>query len=79
MKAIGIIRSVDKLGRVVIPIEQRRRLGLETDDNIEIQVNENMIFLTKYEPKCVFCKGTDEVIEKMGKHVCQGCIKEIAG
>ena len=56
MKATGIVRPVDALGRVVIPIELRRTLGIKTDDSLEIFVDDQYIMLKKYEPACIFLR-----------------------
>lgn len=50
MKSTGIVRKVDELGRVVLPIELRRNMGIEIKDSLEIFVEENTIILKKYEP-----------------------------
>lgn len=75
MKATGIVRKVDELGRVVLPIELRRELDLDIRDALNIDVNGNEIILRKYVPRCVFCKGEKEVSQKMGKLVCRKCIE----
>lgn len=75
MKATGVIRKIDELGRVVVPIESRRQIGVNIKDQIEISVSENRIILTKYTHKCIFCKNDTSVIEIMGKLVCQKCIE----
>ena len=53
MKATGIVRPIDALGRVVIPVELRRNLGIQTNDSVEIYVDGQFIMLKKYEPSCV--------------------------
>ena len=73
MKSTGIVRKVDELGRVVIPIELRRTLGIEIKDALEIYVDGEKIILKKYEPACVFCSNADDVKQHMGKNVCQEC------
>ena len=55
MKATGIVRPVDPLGRVVIPVELRRSLNIKTDDALEVYVDGDYIMLKKYEPACIFC------------------------
>lgn len=77
MISTGIVRSVDNLGRVVIPAEIRRTLGL--DGPLEIFVDGEHVVLRKYAPGCVFCGqiGSTEVVK--GKYVCKKCIKEIRG
>ena len=61
MKATGIVRKVDELGRIVLPIELRRTLDIEIKDPIEIYVDGDYILLKKYEPACVFCGNAKDV------------------
>ena len=79
MKAIGIVRKVDELGRIVIPKEIKRTLNIEEGDPLEIFVDGEQIILKKYEPdnECIFCRGGKFVIEFKGKKVCTNCIKGI--
>ena len=77
MKATGIVRPVDALGRVVIPVELRRNLGIKTEDSLEIFVDGQYIMLKKYEPSCVFCGSMDDVQVIHGKTVCGNCIEEL--
>ncbi|GBG58212.1 AbrB/MazE/SpoVT family DNA-binding domain-containing protein [bacterium BFN5] len=76
MKSTGIVRKVDELGRVVIPIELRRTLDIEEKDALEIYVDHDRIILRKYEPacSCVFCGNGDEVTNFKGKNVCKHCL-----
>ena len=74
MKATGIVRKVDELGRVVIPIELRRVLEINVRDGLEIFVENDRIVLHKYEPACVFCGSADELINLKGKNVCKECL-----
>ena len=74
MKSTGIVRKVDELGRVVIPIELRRTLDIEEKDALEIYVDSDRIILRKYEPACVFCGNADEVTNFKGKNVCKECL-----
>ena len=67
MKSTGIVRKVDELGRIVLPIELRRTLN----------VDENAIMLKKYEPACVFCGSADGIIEYKGKNICEHCLREL--
>ena len=60
MKSTGIVRKVDELGRVVIPIELRRTLGIEEKDALEIYVDDDRIVLKKYKPTMT-CQVTGEV------------------
>ncbi|MEG6521313.1 AbrB/MazE/SpoVT family DNA-binding domain-containing protein [Desulfotomaculum sp. 1211_IL3151] len=74
MKSTGIVRKVDELGRVVIPIELRRTLGIDEKDALEIYVDNEKIILRKYEPACVFCGNASDVTHYKGKMVCHECI-----
>ena len=55
MKSTGVVRKVDELGRIVIPIELRRTLGIGEKDALEIYVDADTIILKKYLPACIFC------------------------
>lgn len=77
MKSTGIVRPVDKLGRVVIPIELRKTLGIRENDELEIFVEGSNIILKKQEHTCVFCGGLDNIKEFKGKNICQNCIRDI--
>ena len=76
MKETGIVRQVDDLGRIVLPIELRRNLNIDIKDPLEIYVQGDTIILKKYQPGCVFCGNTD-VIQYKEKYVCKNCIKEM--
>ena len=77
MKAVGIVRKVDELGRIVLPIELRRTLDIEIKDPIEIFVDGDYILLKKYEPACVFCGNAKNVRRIHDKNVCEDCLKEL--
>ena len=77
MKATGIVRKVDELGRIVLPIELRRKLNIEIKDPVEIFVEGDFILLKKYEPACVFCGNAKDVETFNGKNVCKKCLEEI--
>ncbi|HIW40361.1 MAG TPA: AbrB/MazE/SpoVT family DNA-binding domain-containing protein [Candidatus Eubacterium pullicola] len=77
MKATGIVRKVDELGRIVLPIELRRTLDINIKDPVEIYVDGDFIMLKKYEPACVFCGSAKDVAEINGKNVCAKCLNEI--
>ncbi len=78
MKSTGIVRKTDALGRIVIPVELRRTLGIEIKDLIEIYVDGDMVVLKKYEPTCVFCSSSTDVIEYKEKNVCRNCAEKLA-
>lgn len=75
MKSTGIVRKVDELGRIVIPIELRRTLDIEERDSLEIFVSEDNIVLKKYEPACIFCGNAKDIVNFKGKNICPDCIK----
>ena len=77
MKATGIVRPVDPLGRVVIPVELRRNLGINTDDSLEVFVDGEFIMLKKYEPACIFCGNAKDVQNIHGKNICRTCLDEL--
>ncbi len=77
MKATGIVRKVDELGRIVLPIELRRTLNIEIKDPLEIYVDGESIVLTKYQPACIFCGSSDDVKQVRGKNICSACINEL--
>jgi transcriptional pleiotropic regulator of transition state genes len=74
MKATGIVRKVDELGRIVVPIELRRSLGIGDRDAVEMFLDENNIIIRKHQPSCVFCGSTDDTVEFKQKIVCKNCI-----
>lgn len=78
MKSTGIVRKVDELGRVVIPIELRRTLDIAEKDALEIYVDSDRIVLRKYEPACVFCGSMDEVNQFKNKMVCRACKEDMS-
>jgi len=78
MKASGIIRNVDPLGRVVIPKEMRKVLGINEGDPIEIVKVNNDIVLRKYIKGCIFCGSDKEVGEFNGALVCEECRKALS-
>jgi transcriptional pleiotropic regulator of transition state genes len=77
MKSTGIVRKVDELGRVVIPIELRRTLNIEEKDSLEIYVDGEHIILKKYEPACIFCGNAKDIIVYKGKNICPACMEEL--
>ncbi len=70
----GVTRKVDQLGRVVLPVELRRSLGLREGDLVEVGVDGSSILLTKVEARCTFCGSSTELREFAGKRVCQDCV-----
>lgn len=77
MKATGIVRKVDELGRIVLPIELRRTMDISERDPMEIYVEGSAIILKKFRPSCVFCDSVRDVTDFKGKNVCKRCLAEI--
>ena len=78
MKSTGIVRKVDELGRVVIPIEIRNKFDIAEKDPIEIYVDGSCIILKKYEPNCIFCGNTKNLISYKDKLVCSKCAEKLS-
>lgn len=77
MKSTGIVRRIDELGRIVLPIELRRNLDIEIRDPMEIFIDGDSIVLKKHYDACIFCGGREDLTEHMGKHICGECKKKI--
>ena len=77
MKSTGIVRKVDELGRIVLPIELRRTLDIAEKDSLEIYVDGPTIVLRKYQPACIFCDDAKDVVTFRGKNVCTSCIQAL--
>ena len=69
MKSTGIVRRIDNLGRVVLPIELRRSFDIDKEDPVEIFVDDNAIVLKKYQPACIFCNEAKDVINLSLIHI----------
>ena len=79
MKSTGIVRKVDELGRIVLPIELRRTLDIGEKDALEIFTEGASIILKKYEPACIFCGDAKDIINYKSKNICSSCMKELKG
>lgn len=77
IKSTGIVRRIDDLGRIVIPIELRKTMGIKKQDPIEIFVEGNNIIFTKYTSGCMFCKELSDTFEYEGKTLCRTCYKKM--
>lgn len=78
MKSTGIVRKVDELGRIVLPIELRRTLDIAEKDALEIYVDGSTIVLKKYRPSCIFCDSSrDYLMVYKDKNICPKCLKEL--
>ncbi|MFP4456140.1 MAG: AbrB/MazE/SpoVT family DNA-binding domain-containing protein [Clostridia bacterium] len=78
MKATGIVRRIDDLGRLVLPIELRRVMGIKVKDYVEIYVDDDSIILKKYAPACLFCGSADDIQIYKGRKVCKKCIDDMS-
>lgn len=77
MKSTGVVRRVDELGRIVLPIEIRKVLDIKHKDALELFMDGDRIVLQKYMPACIFCENTEDVIFFGGKRICSECIKQL--
>lgn len=77
MKSTGVVRKMDDLGRIVLPIEIRKMMDIGEKDAVEIFTDGDKIVLRKYQPACLFCGEESEVVLFEGKKVCKGCLKKM--
>jgi len=77
MKSTGIVRKVDELGRIVLPIEMRRTLDIAEKDPVEIYVEGESVILRKYQAACVFCGSVKNIVTFKGRNVCSNCIAKL--
>ena len=77
MKSTGIIRKVDNLGRIVLPIELRRTMDIAERDEVEIYMENDRIILQKIEQACVFCGSSRGLFSFQRKNVCQECLRKM--
>jgi len=77
MKSTGVVRKVDELGRIVLPISIRQTMDINEKDSLEIFTDENRIILQKYQPACIFCGNADNIVYFSGKRICEDCLKKI--
>lgn len=78
MKSTGIVRKVDELGRIVLPIELRRTLDIAERDELEIYLDDDKVILKKYEPSCIFCGSSCGLVTYHGRNVCLECIENMS-
>ena len=77
MKSTGVVRKIDELGRIVLPIEIRNNLDIKSRDAVEIFVDGDMVILKKYEPACIFCGNAANVESFSGKLICKDCLNKL--
>ena len=79
MKATGIVRKIDDVGRIVLPMELRKVMNLRgSEDSLEIFTDDDRIILQKYKASCIFCSSLDDIIEYNGNKVCTACVKKMS-
>ena len=77
MKQTGVVRRLDELGRIVIPIEQRRLLDINIHDPVDINVEDGKIVIRKYHTGCIFCGNGSNVTFYKDKPICKKCLNEL--
>ncbi len=77
MRTTGIVRKVDELGRVVLPVELRRTLQIEERDSLEISLSGETILLQKQQNSCIFCGAKENLSSFSGKQICASCRKAL--
>lgn len=77
MKPTGIVRKIDDLGRIVLPISIRQTMDISSGDPIEIFVDNGKVMLQKYQPACVFCNNAEDIVYFNGKRICEDCLAKI--
>jgi AbrB family transcriptional regulator, transcriptional pleiotropic regulator of transition state genes len=74
---IGTTRRIDQLGRVVVPAEFRRTMGIREGDLLEVTAEDGRLILRKVAPECALCGRADDLIDLHAKHLCRDCVREI--
>ena len=77
MIPIGVVKRMDRLGRILLPSDLRTAMNIKTDDPFEIFVDSDCIILKKYAPSCMFCNSCESVASFKGKNICATCLKEL--
>lgn len=78
MKSTGIVRRLDRMGRIVLPMETRKLLSLTDEEAaVEIYTENDMVILKKYVPSCIFCNSTEGLVEYHGAKICESCIETL--
>ena len=76
--AAGVPRKIDHLGRIVVPVEFRRALGIREGDELDVALDGDRVVLARRAPACVFCGGDDDLGEHRSRWVCAGCRRSLA-
>ena len=79
MKSTGFVKIIDKMGRIVLPMEIRKVLNLTQEGSaVEIYTQDDMVVLRKYQPGCIFCHNVDNLVDYHGAKICEDCINEMS-
>lgn len=79
MKSMGIVRKIDNLGRIVLPVELRHTMNVDKDSSLEIFTDHDCIVLKKYQPACIFCGNAEGLQQFQGRNICAACRGAIGG
>lgn len=78
MRAIGCVRQIDKLGRLVLPSDIRKSLNIVSGlDSVEFFVDGDSVVIKKYRPACIFCGSGDDIVNYKNQTVCQSCLNDL--
>lgn len=77
MRKLMAIRELDRLGRIVIPKNLRKKLGMNARVPIEFLFQGDTLILKRYESKCIICTSTKHISQFKGKNLCAECRDEI--
>ncbi len=77
MKKSITTREIDSLGRIVIPVEIRRALKLDTNTAVDVYIEDGHISIYKHSYSCVLCGNEGDLKQIYGKMVCKDCIRKI--
>ena len=78
VRSVGTARRIDQLGRVVVPAELRKILGIRKGDLLDIRVEDGRLVLVKIEPECAICGGSDNLQKLHEKQICKDCVGELS-
>ncbi len=77
MKSTGVVRKIDELGRIVLPVSIRQNMDINEKDALEIFIDGERIILQKYQPSCIFCNNADNVVYYNNKRICSECLAKL--
>lgn len=79
MEFTGIIRNIDALGRISVPIKLRKKFSMDVNTDVEIYTDDDSIILKKFQRTCVFCNNSEKVSQFKSKAVCHKCLENLRG